>query len=83
MILVCAKCQQELANVEPLYPFNIAVTCGNCGYTAGLKLEPTAPLPLESEPAKHAYETKDGHYFIDGAEVSSDAWHAAVSGSRE
>lgn len=81
MILTCAKCNVELANVEPLFPFNIAVTCGKCGHTAGLKLEPTAPLPLASEPAKHAYEVKDGMYFIDGEQVSAVEWHDRVTAS--
>jgi hypothetical protein len=48
MIVVCPNCQEELADVEALFPFNGAFSCGKCGHTAGQKFEPE---PKPAEPA--------------------------------
>lgn len=50
MTVVCTNCQEELANVEVLFPFGMSVSCGKCGAVFGLKCEPE-PKPATPAPA--------------------------------
>lgn len=79
MVVVCTGCFEELANVEVLFPFSAAVSCGKCGATAGHKFD-VGPGPVTALAVKPtSAETKDGRYFVDGNEVTRPEFDNAIA----